>query len=376
VEGRGILTYPRQVVSFQSNAEGQIVALNVKVGDVIQSGDVIARINQPQIKQRLEQEYVKLKELESRTATLGSIRTRKTDLEQKAIEQKHEALKERIVSTRKQASIQKRLVATLQERYKNFQQLRKKNVISDTNLLDTRTAAIEAEGTYQSIVNEIADFRAQLKELDIELARIDQQQEETRSDETLQLQETRDTIARLEADLRNKGELVSEHGGRILELTGAIGQFITAGQRLGTIETEDATGKLMAVSYFRVSDGKRIKSGVGMRITPGTVQRERYGSMLGAATTVSRFAVTTDAIANVVGNAEVAREFTKDGSKIEVVAQLEFDSSTTSGFAWTSGQGPDNKVTAGTTIDVRATVEERRPISYVIPILREWSGVQ
>src|SRR5213594_2050620 len=34
VEGIGLLVYPRQIVSFQLPASGQVVDLNVKVGDV------------------------------------------------------------------------------------------------------------------------------------------------------------------------------------------------------------------------------------------------------------------------------------------------------------------------------------------------------
>jgi HlyD family secretion protein len=89
---------------------------------------------------------------------------------------------------------------------------------------------------------------------------------------------------------------------------------------------------------------------------------------------VSPFAVTTEAVTNVVGNAEVAQTLSGGGSKIEVFAELAADGSSPTGFGWTSGKGPDVKVTAGTTGGVRATIEYRRPITFIIPILRHWSG--
>jgi HlyD family secretion protein len=96
--------------------------------------------------------------------------------------------------------------------------------------------------------------------------------------------------------------------------------------------------------------------------------------MIGSVRAVSRFPVTTDAVTNVVGNAEVARRLTAGGNKIEVSSELELDSSSPTGFRWTSGTGPAGEITAGTTVSVRTTIESRRPISYVIPLLRRGSG--
>src|ERR1700751_5080717 len=45
VEGVGLLVYPRQVVSLQFPSSGQVVELNIKVGDLVQKGQVLGRIN-------------------------------------------------------------------------------------------------------------------------------------------------------------------------------------------------------------------------------------------------------------------------------------------------------------------------------------------
>jgi len=221
----------------------------------------------------------------------------------------------------------------------------------------------------------VANLQTQLRELEIKGKEITQQQMETASDTQLQIQEIERTIARYEEDLRTKSRIVSEYTGRVLEVTASVGQIYGAGQRLGAIETEDPTGKLFAVVYFQVSDGKKIEPGLDVRIVPTTVERERYGSIVGKVETVSTFPVTTDAITNLVGNAEVAQGLSAGGSKIEVLAELSLDPSSLSGYKWTSGKGPDIKITAGTTGVARVTVEYRRPITFLIPILRRGTGV-
>ena len=64
---------------------------------------------------------------------------------------------------------------------------------------------------------------------------------------------------------------------------------------------------------------------------------------------------------------------TATGNKIQVLVSIEVDP-LSSQFRWTSGRVPDEEITEGTTVSVRATVESRRPITYVIPLLKEWSG--
>ncbi len=43
------------------------------------------------------------------------------------------------------------------------------------------------------------------------------------------------------------------------------------------------------------------------------------------------------------------------------------------GYDWTSGKGPKKTpISAGTTASVRVTIEERAPITLVLPFLRRW----
>src|SRR5687768_2620544 len=74
VEGTGLLVRPRQVVSFQLPAAGQIVALNIKAGDFVERGRTLGRINQPALQQSLEQERVRLAELRKRNSKVVPLR--------------------------------------------------------------------------------------------------------------------------------------------------------------------------------------------------------------------------------------------------------------------------------------------------------------
>jgi HlyD family secretion protein len=417
VEGVGLLLYPRQVVSLQLPSSGQVVELSIKVGDFVQKGQVLGKINQPALQQNLDQERVRLTEAREHNARLGPLRERRTLLEKQANEKERLQIVQHIESVVRSAETQKskneayfikkresleqlrriklELGQNFRARYEGYQELRKEGLVSNDALLsvqqdyvnnqaqigdleaqieDAELQQLRSEQSYEEQLDLIANLRTQLTQLDAKSREIDQQHLEATSESDLRVQEIEREIAKYEEDLKTKSQIVSEYTGRILEVTASVGQIVSPGQRLGAIETHDPESRLAAVAYFQVSDGKKIEPDMEVRITPATVARERYGGILGKVVSVSPFPVTTDAVTNVVGNAEIAQSLSAGGSKIEVFVELGADPSSQTGYQWTSGKGPGMKVTAGTTGGVRVTVENSRPITLVMPILRHWSG--
>jgi HlyD family secretion protein len=124
-----------------------------------------------------------------------------------------------------------------------------------------------------------------------------------------------------------------------------------------------------------VRDGKRIHPGMRVQVTPDTAERQRYGAILGTVSSVSPAPVTKAGATGTIGNAEVVQNLMPEGGYIEVRAQLEADPSTPSRYRWSSSRGPDMKVTAGLTHSTRVTIERRAPVTYLLPILRDGSGV-
>ena len=83
-----------------------------------------------------------------------------------------------------------------------------------------------------------------------------------------------------------------------------------------------------------------------------------------------------------MGNPEVVESLISEKQQgsvqqglIQVSAELKPDSKTFSGYQWSSSTGPQIPISPGTTTTVRVKVEERSPISFVLPILRSVSGI-
>ncbi|NMG07813.1 NHLP bacteriocin system secretion protein [Brasilonema sp. UFV-L1] len=420
VEGRGVVIYPRKVVPLQSKSAGQLLALDVKVGDVVKKGQVLATIDQAELRKQLQQQRAKLRELESQDQAVGSLQGQRLEQEKLSMQQQRLYLQQRIrelhaltplVKTKGKDSIKQQrqglqqrireaqtLTPVFKQRLEIRRQLREKErAISGDEVLKAEQEYLEnlqkiselqaqlkeldvketeQEKVYRENLSTMSDLQAQLKQLDSKQASQAQQDLENATVRKKEIQEVNREIVKLELQLGNNSQIISQHNGRILELTVTPGQVVNAGTRLATVEVENPSNKLVGVTYFPVAEGKKIQSGMAIQITPQTIKRERFGGIVGTVTSISRFPITKEAAANEVGNSEVVEGLVsqKQEGLMQVFAELQTDS-TFSGYKWSSSTGPRLKISPGTTTVVRVKVDERAPITFVLPILRSFSGI-
>jgi len=89
---------------------------------------------------------------------------------------------------------------------------------------------------------------------------------------------------------------------------------------------------------------------------------------------VSTLPATPAEVRRVVANDALAREFI-DLNPFEVVIEPILAPGTPSGFKWTSSTGPPLEVGSGTDCTVQVVVEKRKPISFVIPSVKQTLGL-
>ncbi|OUL29772.1 NHLP bacteriocin system secretion protein [Nostoc sp. RF31YmG] len=421
VEGRGVLIYPNNVVPLQSKSAGQLMTLNIKVGDFIKKGQVLAIIDQAELRKQLQQQRLKLRELESQDQAVGSLQGLRLKQEERSQQQQRHYLQQRILElqaitpllktkgntsiTQQRQGLQERLrqaqaltpifLKRMEIRRQLFKQagaisgdealkaeqeyLENLAKIADiqNQLKELDLKEIQTEKDYRQNLSTISDLQAQLKELDSKQAAAAQKDLEDATNRKKEIQEAKREIAKLELQVGDNSLIISQYSGRILEITLTPGQVVNAGTRLATIEAENPKSKLVGVTYFPVADGKKIQPGMTIQITPQTVKRERFGGIVGNVTSISRFPITKEAAVSEVGNSEVVEALIseKQAGLIQVFSDLNLDTNTPSGYKWSSSTGPNMKISSGTTTVVRVKVEERAPITFVLPILRSVSGI-
>ncbi|MGK7876546.1 MAG: NHLP bacteriocin system secretion protein [Xenococcaceae cyanobacterium] len=233
---------------------------------------------------------------------------------------------------------------------------------------------------YLESLNQLDELRAQLQEIVSEEARLKEQEKKLTSGKRERIAQLEDKIERLKQQLADKSRIISKNDGKVLEVSVVPGRIVGAGTRLGSIEAGDPNIILMSFAYFADKDGKKIKPGMEVQVTPSFVKRERYGGIVGEVTEVSSYPVTIQNMSTNIGSENLARSLAEEiassggSAPIQVKAILQKDDNT-SGYQWSSSDGPPTIISSGTTTQVRVKIGEVAPISYVIPLLRSLTGV-
>lgn len=432
-KGHAMFITRETVVPFQSSGSGQIAEWYVGVGDEVKDGQLLAVLEQPETEKQLEQAHQQLADLEEKNTVIRSLSEKFSELERQSIERKRGLLAERIATVRGEIDRNKSLtranreenlqavakqeanlkalqglevqrLGELNDKLERTEGLRKDGLKSEDELLQARQAVsaqearvddmglqvlqmqltrVRADESFLNAINRITeredtvtDLVEELEELDSRLTSIEKADAEAEYARQLEVSDLKRTIARLKQQLAENREIRAEFDGRVLELIAGVGKIVNRGARLGTIDTRDESHQIEAVAYFKLKDGKRLTPGMTLRLTPATVQRERFGSLITRIKSVSSFPVTPEGVANVVGNSTVAASLTKDNHQIEVIAELVRDETSATGYKWDHSSGPSTEITAGTLAAAMANIEERPPITFIVPILKSWQGFE
>lgn len=173
-------------------------------------------------------------------------------------------------------------------------------------------------------------------------------------------------IGMLEAKLKKALRVTAPVSGNVLEIKAKEGEVVKAGQAIVSINMADKSTEQInseMIMYVSAEEGKQVKPGMEVQITPGFVKKEQYGYMLGKVRSVSEMAVTEEGMYRNLGSRELVKKFLGNaGTVIEVRVEL-IKSPTVSGYLWSSKEGPPVKVNVGTICNASVVVKKQRPIT-------------
>ena len=357
VQGQGILVHSGGVLEVESPSGGRISDLAVRVGDVIAEGQVVARIAQQELLDRIRQARARVQELERKSASLSAFGERDLSLQSAHLAEQRSNLEKSIQASQAQ-------LGALEERVRSQEQLVSQGLITRQTLL----ATVQERETVRERVRRGRSDLAQLRvrELEVRNTRHREQQENT-----FELDGARRELAQLSNELRLTSEVASPYTGRVLEVIAEQGSIVDRGQAILTV---DLTGKrvqpLEAVVFIPSVHGKKVKPGMEIQLAPSTVRREEFGYLLGRVTYVSDFPASAAGMRRVLKNDQLVTTLSGADAPYEVRAELIPDRDSPSGYRWSSSAGPPVRIQSGTLSGGAIVVDRRRPIVMLIPQLR------
>ena len=402
VNGQGMIIKSHGVYNITHTGGGQISDVRVAVGDVVKRGDVVARVDQPELVGQindLKTELEHLKKLElsgtgpGEEESLGSELSGLYDLNRQIKEARsslpYEEANYKSAVLGMQYEMQRAEIRLEQAKLneKNTQHYMDKlttlyeggavsehelnNAKKDLELarLETRAAAEElaklSAGEWQETV---ITYRAKLQQAQLNVQLLEEQFATTKA---MKISETENKISKLQDELNLKMEVVSRVDGRVLEVRARKGDLIQPGANLVSLERMGNTVKLEVILYVKAEEGKNIMPGMEAQISPSTVKKEEYGFMLGRVVSVSEYPATAQGMMISLGSEELVSKLSGEGAPLEVRIDVVTDESTVSGYKWSSSKGPPLKINSGTLCTGTVAVSQMRPIGMVIPMVKK-----
>ena len=359
VQGDGIvLSRGGAVLDVASSGGGELVQIVPSLGDAVTRGEVVAEIYDEEIMER----YASALALEDQQAQ--TLREREAGAREEN-ELAEANLAGQYARLEELERIGRELVETARERLQGDWESFEAGLVAREVVEESEQAVDVALGNLFDVMRRRADLdSADLRrrsELEARLV-------EARADLVETQRQVRELAALIETwSIRAPGS------GRVTEIKAQAGTVLTPGQSVIGIDTGGEG--LDVLIYLSPADGKRIIVGLPALVSPATVQREEFGSMTGTVESISEFPESLDSMTAVLQNQELARAFLASGPPYSGRIALTLDSTTVSGFAWTSANGAEVEVTAGTLVAVEIEVDRRPPITLVIPLIRGRLGL-
>jgi HlyD family secretion protein len=360
VSARGILIRSGGMLQVASMTSGQIQEIVAEVESDIKQGQVIARIYKPDL--------------------LNQIHNLKADIADAVIADRKlvEYHRKNIAATRENYTVKRsnlRLqLENLEKRRRFFEsRLEKEKVILERGLI-TPTEIDNTHNQLNSIIDEVNGIHLAMGEHEASILMMESKAEREMLESSTRLDELNRELRRMESTLRLQSVIESPHSGRVVEIRVRAGDVVGEGTPILTLE--DPEQKMEALLYVHPADGKKIRTGMEIDISPTTVRTEEYGSILGLVTFVSKYPASPELMHQVIPNKALLEELLAEGAPLEIHADLIPDHTTPSGYKWTSSTGPKIQVQSGTMLQGSARVQDRRPITLVLPYLKKILGVQ
>jgi HlyD family secretion protein len=357
--GEGILIRQGGVSSLVATGSGQVEEILVGTGDLIEKGQPVATIRQDALSRQIDDVRARQKALEAEYLDLQRYAAEQRRLRARDLEQQRANLKKTVETLEKD-------VALLAERIEA-----ERGLLADG--LITKQTFLATEQAYNAKRDELAGRRLEINGLELKELEAEQQVGQQLETRRAAIRDLELEARELAATLAENVKVVSQHSGRVLEVLAERGDVVNPGDPVLSLEV--ISEELLAVLFVPATSGKKVEPGMEAQVAPSTVKREEFGALRGKVTWVAEFPVTQRGMVRLLGNEALVVKLLEQGPLIQVNVALTRDPTTPTGYRWSSSRGPNLRITSGTLATGSVVVKRDRPISLLLPAVKEKLGV-
>ena len=358
--GAGVLIRSGGVQSVVPMGAGQILDIQVRVGDHVSVGQVIGTLAQPAYEERIRIAQGQLEDAVKERDEVFKVRADRIRLQLAYLKRQRANLEVEIQELQRQGKI-------VEEQLPVDEELLSKGLVTKQQVYLTRQKMMELQGT-------ISSKRTEITQLDALQFQTENESLEANIAQQNKITDLKRALDALQKDLAVQSKVISPYAGQVLEIKVSPGSFVQVGTPLISLHPD--VEKLEAVFYVPAEKAKDIRRGMEVEISPSTVKREEYGFIRGRVVSVADYPVTQAALMRLFENEALVRALSGGGPVTEIGAEMDPDASTPSGYRWSSREGAPVKLSAGTICTGEIITRKQKPISLVFPYIKEKLGMR
>lgn len=361
ITGQGILVSPGGVIDVVSESSGRINDIRFKPGDLIHPGDVVALVDQSEQKLKLAEAEGELQDAIAARDDMQRFQERDLHADEVWRQAREQAVNGNITSLQERQRM-------MTEREELVRQLAERGLI-------TRDRAISAKIELFTIRSDLEAQRNELQTMTLDAARRQTQREKDMLAAEQRVATASRAVESARDRLKRYAAVLSPYGGRVVEAKANIGQVVSSGAPIVSIERDGALagqgGDLVALVYVGAQDGKKLRHGMEADVSPASVRKEEHGHLIGRVDRVADTPASSVGMLRTLQNDALVGEFQKTlRTPFEIMIRLDRDAA--GALRWSTGNPPKFSMDGGTLVSVEITVQKVRLIALALPILQQW----
>ncbi len=356
VNGSGMIVRSGEFRDVVSLSDGIVQHLNISEGAPVSKGDILAVLSLPLEQIEFEHYQSRLKSMREEVAGLHKLT--ENHVKQRA------ALTSRIAadSGRIMKDLE-RLLKQLTDLHEKYQSFRSRGLVTES---ETVTVLQNMLNTEVSLIRQHQETATQ------EIGKQDHEHGFEREfwQKDREIRESQQDLAFRMAQYIQRKHIVCHSDGNIVNIHKHIGDHAANGESVCTLQRPDGDG-LFVDAVISAGQIKTVHEGQTVHVSPSDTEPYRIGYMVGTVEKVGIYPATSARLSTWYKNEELIRMFKGNEAAGTVRVRLVSDLANPSGVQWT-GKVPENvDISAGRLCTIQVTVEQRAPISYVLPYIRK-----
>lgn len=332
ISGPAVMWSDVGVLQVACKDSGSVTSLNVKVGDRVETDQVIATLDQSAIHSKLKAARNKLSALNNYILDIQKLQ------EKESIQR--EELKN--LSTELMASstkLNQARVARFQNRKKELKLLYDEELIQFEQFNAMIDRVEEAENRI------LSDGRLAVNEFRNENRKVSTDTREL-LERKLERDRLKSEVELLESHLADQGVLKTRVAGNVVEVTTSVGDYLSPGSPVILVQPDSKESQLTFVLFISSEQVKPVKVGMRTELEVSAFPPTKYGKLLAKVTSVSPMPMSSSGLMEELKNDQLVNRITEAGSPFMVKVDILYDQKTGE-FLWSSASNIERELQVG-----------------------------